>query len=297
MIRISEFAVSNSVTAKMLRHYDEIGLFRPVCIDPQTGYRLYSEDQSKYLNWITLLKELGFSLKENKGILQKQDDPKELLKRLKRKRIEISDQLNTQLNRTMQISRLIQVIEKEGFKMDSNIDLLSVTDQDVLEIMKSMPNMGYFLEKVKDLHSSDESRQESFFIRTDLRHFKEVNDLYGYEAGDRVISWFYELLRSTVSTFCEEFALARAGGDEFIVFAFGDRDRALQIVNELLSMLESLDPDVAGLPRSIQCYAGIVVTCTSQARWREALGHVHEAMYASRDKSGNTYELTILSDQ
>jgi hypothetical protein len=40
----------------------------------------------------------------------------------------------------MQISRLIKLIESEGFD-GSEYDLLSVTDKDVKDIMKSIPNM------------------------------------------------------------------------------------------------------------------------------------------------------------
>jgi len=38
-LKIGEFAELNSVTTKMLRHYDEISLLKPSCTDEATGYR------------------------------------------------------------------------------------------------------------------------------------------------------------------------------------------------------------------------------------------------------------------
>lgn len=46
----------------MLRHYDEIGLLKPVETDDFTGYRYYSECQLPMIGMIRSLKELGFSL-------------------------------------------------------------------------------------------------------------------------------------------------------------------------------------------------------------------------------------------
>ena len=61
-LKISEFAELNNVTAKMLRHYDEIGLLKPSAIDSETGYRSYESEQSHLLHWIIILKNLDFSL-------------------------------------------------------------------------------------------------------------------------------------------------------------------------------------------------------------------------------------------
>ena len=44
----------------MLRHYDEIGLLRPVRIDPESGYRYYSENQLPAAGRIAALKDMGF---------------------------------------------------------------------------------------------------------------------------------------------------------------------------------------------------------------------------------------------
>jgi DNA-binding transcriptional MerR regulator len=41
MFSIGEFARHGRVSVRMLRHYDTIGLLRPACVDPVSGYRFY----------------------------------------------------------------------------------------------------------------------------------------------------------------------------------------------------------------------------------------------------------------
>ena len=45
MFRIGEFSKIAQVPASLLRYYDDIGLFRPIHSDRDTGYRYYSVKQ------------------------------------------------------------------------------------------------------------------------------------------------------------------------------------------------------------------------------------------------------------
>ena len=70
MFRIGEFSRIAKVTIDTLRHYDALGLLKPVEVDPFTGYRYYSARQLLSLNRIQALKEVGFSLEEIARIFQ-----------------------------------------------------------------------------------------------------------------------------------------------------------------------------------------------------------------------------------
>ena len=59
MIKIGDFARLGQVSVVTLRHYDEIGLLKPVTVDSFTGYRYYSVAQLPRLNRILALKDLG----------------------------------------------------------------------------------------------------------------------------------------------------------------------------------------------------------------------------------------------
>jgi DNA-binding transcriptional MerR regulator len=64
MLRIGEFARLNGVSAKMLRAWDALGLFRPAWVDPVTGYRGYSPAQVPELRRLLALREIGVPLAE-----------------------------------------------------------------------------------------------------------------------------------------------------------------------------------------------------------------------------------------
>src|SRR5215211_3219830 len=70
MFRIGEFSQIAKVTIDTLRHYDALGLLKPVKVDPFTGYRYYSAKQLLSLHRILALKEIGFSLEEIARIFQ-----------------------------------------------------------------------------------------------------------------------------------------------------------------------------------------------------------------------------------
>ena len=78
MFRIGDFSRIARVSARLLRFYDEIGLFVPAHADPQSGYRFYTVAQLSELNRILVLKELGFNLDQVRAIVSKNVDPAEL---------------------------------------------------------------------------------------------------------------------------------------------------------------------------------------------------------------------------
>lgn len=67
LFKIGEFSKISGFSVKTLRYYDEIDLFKPIEVDLFTGYRYYKKEQLKDLNFINMLKNIGFSLEEIKN--------------------------------------------------------------------------------------------------------------------------------------------------------------------------------------------------------------------------------------
>jgi DNA-binding transcriptional MerR regulator len=78
MFTIGDFARHGRVSARMLRHYDAIGLLRPARTDPFSGYRHYAAAQLAQLNRIIALKDLGFTLQQVQEILEDRVSTEEL---------------------------------------------------------------------------------------------------------------------------------------------------------------------------------------------------------------------------
>lgn len=69
MLKIGEFSSLSQTSITTLRHYDELGLLKPVHVDAATGYRYYSVSQLPRLHRILALKDLGFPLERVAGAL------------------------------------------------------------------------------------------------------------------------------------------------------------------------------------------------------------------------------------
>ncbi|MCK9252995.1 MAG: diguanylate cyclase [Clostridiaceae bacterium] len=255
-MKIGTFAKMNHVTAKMLRYYDRIGLLQPSSVDEQTGYRSYDASQSAVLNWILILKNLNFSLLQIRRMLDGPVDSAEMIRQLVQKRIEFIAIQNDHIQKKIQIDQLIHTLEKEGFHMKKEIDLLEIDAESVHEIKKSMPNMDMFLEQIRDLASSFRDEDDIAVMRFDIAHFKQVNDAYGFDVGDRVIVACYQLISRHVETMLAFPVVGRAGGDEFIIFARADADQARSAARAIVAALSANDFTSSGCPLAVGGYIG-----------------------------------------
>lgn len=68
MKTVNEVSKLSGISVRTLHHYDEIGLLRPTTTT-EAGYRLYDDTALERLQHILLFKELQFSLKDIKEIL------------------------------------------------------------------------------------------------------------------------------------------------------------------------------------------------------------------------------------
>lgn len=68
-LKVKELADLVGISVRTLHYYDEIGLLRPASTT-EAGYRLYSNDNLERLQEILFFRELDFSLKEIKEIIE-----------------------------------------------------------------------------------------------------------------------------------------------------------------------------------------------------------------------------------
>lgn len=91
--QIGEVAKICNIPIKTLRYYDEIELLIPRKVDPESNYRYYSNDQLALVLVIKHFKEAGFTLKEIKVLLGR-EDLEYNTKKINEKCIDIDNKIN-----------------------------------------------------------------------------------------------------------------------------------------------------------------------------------------------------------
>lgn len=126
------------------------------------------------------------------------------------------------------------------------------------------------------------------FMLMDVDYFKQINDNYGHEHGDRVLSEISRLLKLALR---EEDYVGRWGGEEFLaVLPNADGQQALQIAERIRQSVAQHDWKQYGLNAPVTLSIGI-----SQHRPGETLGdsvsRADAALYMGKHGGRNRVEL------
>ncbi len=114
MIKIGDFARLTGISVRSLRHYDELGLFKPAHVNEASGHRYYSLDQLPRLNRITALKNLGLSLKQITDLLKVDLSADEIRGMLLLRRAELHQLIEAQERCLTEVENSLKRIEQEG---------------------------------------------------------------------------------------------------------------------------------------------------------------------------------------
>ena len=109
MYTIGEFSKLSGISPRMLRHYDAVGLLRPLRVGEDNGYRFYDLTQLPILMQIEHLKGYGFTLAQIGELLTLPQE--ELTRRIHARRLEAYDEMNS-------LRKTLRHMEDEIMKME-----------------------------------------------------------------------------------------------------------------------------------------------------------------------------------
>lgn len=116
-------------------------------------------------------------------------------------------------------------------RMEAKVLHLSLTD----DLTGLNNRRGFLLRAEQMLKLADRVHTQGWLIYIDIDGLKQVNEIHGYEMGDRLIKAGAKVLRES---FRESDILGRIGGDEFIVFATGTTTPSSEIEERLTQNMQ-----------------------------------------------------------
>lgn len=184
---IGEFASINKVSTRVLRHYDKIGLLKPI-VTMENGYRYYNENQIEDISKIKMLRNCEFLLEEISEILN--DGTLEFLKeKAKKKIIELKCREIIQDFSIYSLKNILEENKNENFnnkygisviKKESELFLVSDIFINIEEIEEEFDNFFHFLKEKKlpnkgtpillNYFDSPENQQICIGISVDKKH-------------------------------------------------------------------------------------------------------------------------------
>jgi len=177
----------------------------------------------------------------------------------------------------------------------SHIDHLAHTDP-----LTQLPNRR-LLYKYLEKYMASTARHKSYgaILLIDLDGFKELNDVYGHDAGDQVLIEVSERIQSIIRS---EDVAARLGGDEFVVLlqhiGVDERkaeDSALQVAEKLVDLIKEPIP-FNGVILNVGASIGVRQFSSDLVDTETAIKDADIAMYKAKN-GGRSRAVLFIKDE
>jgi len=163
--------------------------------------------------------------------------------------------------------------------MQHTFQLMAITDP-----LTGIFNRRHFMEIVRiGIEKARRNKENCFFIMFDIDKFKNINDTYGHQIGDKVLMDITTRIKTSIRLYD---LFARYGGEEFLIFTSGIT------VKEVRDMAERLR--VAVYERkyeyddiSFDCSASFGIALMEDYNLDKAIRQSDEALYAAKRNGRN----------
>lgn len=179
MLTIGAFAKLSQLSTHTLRHYDRIGLLRPIHIGAENGYRYYDISQLATIKRIETLKRYGFKLADIGELLALPEE--ELATRLHSRRLQAYGDLY-ELRKTLRRME-DHIIEMEGTGMNLekyHVIIMDAPAQRIFGLRKTI-NISQTHQLFQELYAEAERRQ---IRRSGVTQLRFLGDEFSYDAMD-----------------------------------------------------------------------------------------------------------------
>ena len=182
--------------------------------------------------------------------------------------------------------------ELNSYHTELNKQKDALSYQASYDSLTNLPNRALFHDRLKQsIHKSSRNNEKFALFFLDLDKFKDINDTYGHEHGDKLLVKVSKRLSSILR---EDDTLARLGGDEFIVIMNNLKEfhSASVLAQKIIDILE-VPLEVEGEELFISCSIGISLYPQDSRNEMELLKFADIAMYRSKHDGRATYHFYV----
>ncbi len=154
--------------------------------------------------------------------------------------------------------------------------------------LTNLPNRKMFIDSLNHMISQGEKHFSKIaLLYIDLDYFKEVNDIYGHQVGDRLLIKVAKRMKKKLP---ENISIFRLGGDEFsiIVSRFSGLEEIQYICDRVLGILKK-PFDIKGKGIVISASIGISLYPENGSNYGTLLKNADIAMYRAKNSYKNGY--------
>lgn len=172
----------------------------------------------------------------------------------------------------------------EQKKLQKHLEYLSFHD-----VLTGIPNRRLFEEKLEQaLKEARQYQRKLAVMYMDMDKFKQINDTFGHEVGDKLLKQFSKKVKSHLQ---ESDTFARQGGDEFTILLSEVREEtdALNVAERILISLQEpwqIGDHIFQTTSSI----GIAFYPKDGSTKNELMKHADVALYKAKEVGRNNYQ-------
>jgi len=178
-----------------------------------------------------------------------------------------------------------------GLSLQTTVDLKIVLRENVTDSLTSIYNRRYLEQRLsEEVDRAARYQAPLSVMMLDIDHFKSINDTWGHQAGDKILSEFRELIKSSVRV---SDIVARYGGEEFLILAPStDAEAAYNLAERIRENTEKHNFEINGsdLEKRSVCVtvsAGVAQLAAHGITGDQLVKFADEALYRAKHSGRN----------
>lgn len=175
-----------------------------------------------------------------------------------------------------------------GKAEDKNLLEVQKENMSLYDQLSGLPNRHLFEHHLEQWILSAKKKQEQFaVVFLDIDLFKNINDVYGHQFGDMVLSSLADKLRIMIE---EDDVVCRFGGDEFLLMTkrFQTQDHLADLIRQILNLL-SFPLQVNDFEINLTLSAGVALYPDNGTDKDTLIKSSDIALFQAKDKGKNAF--------